>query len=46
MKVDPRVAGILGRQGLGIGVVCAFEALVSRPGLDQGAIDREMLVGE
>ena len=40
MKVDPRVAGILGRRGLRIGVVFAFEALVSRPGLDQGAIDR------
>jgi hypothetical protein len=45
MKVDPRVAGILGRS-LGIGMVFALETLVSCPGLDQGSIDREVLVGE
>src|SRR5271170_3025107 len=45
MEVDARIAGILGR-GRGIGMVFAPEALMCCPGLDQGSIDREVLVGE
>ena len=44
MKVHARVAGIVGRGVLIIPF--ALETLVSGPGLDQRAVDREMLVGE
>src|SRR6267378_360936 len=44
MKVDARVAGIVGRGWLV--VPFALETLMSGPGLDQRAVDRKMLVRE
>jgi len=44
VEVDAGVAGIV-RRGLPLSGI-ALEALMPRPRLDQGAVDREVLVGE
>ena len=45
MKVHARIARIVGR-GLGVRVVFALKALLPCPRLDQGAVDREVLIRE
>ena len=46
VKVDAGVVGIVILRGLGLGIILGLEALVPGPRLDQGAVNRKVLVAE
>jgi hypothetical protein len=43
VEIDRRIPGVVGRL---TGLILSFETLLASPGLQQGAIDREMLGGQ